>query len=441
MDGNRAPGAPRVPRAPRALRTPRAPGTPRGAALVLVIGSLTLLPAVSTDMYLPSLPEVAADLGTTRAGAQFTITGMLVGGAIGQLLVGPFSDRVGRRRPALIGIGLHVVLSLLCVVARDITQLAALRVGQGLVVSGATVVAFAVVRDLFHGAEAARLLSRLMLVIGAAPLLAPSVGGFVATHWGWRGVFVTLAVLAAVIWLVTAFFLPETLPPDRRATRGLRAVAQGYRGVLRDGHFLALGVLPGLGMAVIMGYVAGSSFVFQVEHGLSKAEFAVLFAIVGLALVLGAQANAAVVRRVGPLRLLRAALPTGVVLAAVLVVVAVGRVGGLVGTVGMLWLTLSTLGFIQSNASALAISRHGERAGTAAAVLGFLQAGVGGTVSSMVGPLGGDTAAMTGTILGALAVGLVVLAVATPAYRRGGWLAEAEAAHEEAGPGGRTLAR
>lgn len=435
MDDNRAASP------PRASGRPRSPGTPHGAALVLVVGSLTLLPAVSTDMYLPSLPEVAADLGTTRAGVQFTITGMLVGGAIGQLLVGPFSDRVGRRRPALIGIGLHVLLSLLCVVARDITQLAALRVGQGLVAAGATVVAFAVVRDLFHGAEAARLLSRLMLVIGAAPLLAPSVGGFVATHWGWRGVFVTLAVLAAVIWLVTLLFLPETLAPDRRARRGLRAVAQGYRGVLHDGHFLALGVLPGLCLAVIMSYVAGSSFVFQEEHGLSKGEFAMLFAVVGLALVLGAQANAAVVRRVGPLRLLRAALPTGVALAAVLVVVAVGRVGGLLGTVAMIWLTLSTLGFIQSNASALAISRHGERAGTAAAVLGFLQAGVGGTVSSMVGPLGGGTAAMTGTILGALAVGLVVLAVATPAYRRGGWLADAEAVHAGSGPGGRTLSR
>lgn len=410
---------------------------PRGAALVLVVGSLSLLPAVSTDMYLPSLPEVAADLGTTRAGAQFTITGMLVGGAIGQLLVGPFSDRVGRRRPALIGIGLHVVLSLLCVVAGSIAQLAALRVAQGLVAAGATVVAFAVVRDLFHGAEAARLLSRLMLVIGAAPLLAPSVGGLVATHWGWRGVFVTLAALASVIWLVTLRFLPETLPPARRATRGLASVVRGYGGILRDGHFLALGLLPGLCMAVIMSYVAGSSFVFQVEHGLSKAEFAILFAVVGMALVLGAQGNAAVVRRVGPLRLLRAALPTGVVLAAVLVVVAFGEVGGLLGTVGMLWLTLGTLGFIQANASALAISRHGERAGTAAAVLGFLHAGVGGGVSSMVGPLGGDTAAMTGTILGALALGLVVLAVATPAYRRGGWLAGAEGA----GAAGRTLSR
>lgn len=406
----------------RAPAGPRTPPTPRGAALVLVIGSLTLLPAVSTDMYLPSLPEVAADLGSTRAGAQFTITGMLIGGAIGQLLVGPFADRVGRRRPALLGIGLHVVLSLLCVVAQGITQLAALRVGQGLVSAGATVVAFAVVRDLYHGAEAARLLSRLMLVIGAAPLLAPSVGGLVAHQWGWRGVFVTLAALAAVIWLVTLRFLPETLPPSRRATRGLATVLRGYGRILRDGHFLALGVLPGLCMGVVMSYVAGSSFVFQVEHGLSKGGFAALFAVVGTALVAGAQGNAAVVRRVGPLRLLRTALPAAVVIASVLVVVAVSGAGGLAATVAMLVLTLGSIGFVQANASALAISRHGERAGTAAAVLGFLHAGIGGAVSSAVGPLGGDTAAMTGMMAGSLGVGLVVLALGTPAYRRGGWL-------------------
>ncbi|KGM15562.1 hypothetical protein N867_07370, partial [Actinotalea fermentans ATCC 43279 = JCM 9966 = DSM 3133] len=247
--------------------------------------------------------------------------------------------------------------------------------------------------------------------------------------------FVTLAALAAVIWAVTMAFLPETLPPERRATPGVGSVLRGYRGILRDRQFLALALLPGLGMAVIMSWVAGSSFVFQSEHGLSKPEFAVLFAVVGLSLVLGAQANAAVVRRVGPLRLLRAALPTAVVLATVLAVVAVGRLGGLAGTVVMLWLTLATLGFIQANASALAISRHGERAGTAAAVLGFVQLGVSGVLSSAVGPLGGDTAAMTGTILGALALGLVVLAVGTPAYRRGGWLAAA------AQPDGRTLAR
>lgn len=427
---------------PDAVRTPARPAPAgdqpralRGAGLVVVIGLLTLLPAVSTDMYLPSLPEVATDLGSSRAGAQFTITGMLVGGAIGQLLVGPFSDRVGRRRPALIGIGGHVVISLLCLVAANITQLAVLRVAQGLVSAGATVVAFAVVRDLFTGAEASRLLSRLMLVIGAAPLLAPSVGAFVAQHWGWRAVFLSLAALAAAIFLVTLRYLPETLPPARRAGRGVREVGRGYAGILRDGHFLALGVLPGLCMGVIMAYVAGSSFVYQSEHGVGKAGFAALFALGGSALVLGAQANAAVVRRVGPLRLLRTSLPVSVALAGTLMVVGLTRTGGLAALVVMIALTLSTLGFVQANASALAISRHGERAGTAAAVLGFLHAGAGGTVSSLVGPLGGGTAAMTGVMLGALVVGLVVLAVGTPAYHRGGWLAAAGPVAREPEPG------
>jgi len=393
----------------------------RGAGLVIVIGLLTLLPAVTTDMYLPSLPDVARDLGTTEAGAQFTITGMLLGGAIGQLLVGPFSDRVGRRLPALIGISLHMVISLACVVTTTIDQLAVLRVTQGLASAGGTVVGMAVIRDRFSGAEAARLLSRLMLIIGAAPLLAPSAGGFIAQHWGWRAVFVTLAALALVIGIVVATWLPETLPVERRRSRSLGAVFRGYGALLRDGHFMALAVLPGLCMGVIISYVVGSTFVFQVEYGLSTQRFAAVFAVIGIAMVIGAQVNAALVRRIGPLRLLRVGLPLAVVLAGTLVGAAAGGVG-VIGLVVLLWLTLASLGLVMANASALAISRHGERAGTAAAVLGFLHAGLGGVVSSMVGPLGGRSVAMTTVMFGALLVGLLVLVLATPAYRRGGWL-------------------
>lgn len=393
----------------------------RGAGLVMVIGSLTLLPAVTTDMYLPSLPDVARDLGTTEAGAQFTITGMLLGGAIGQLVVGPLSDKVGRRLPALIGIGLHLLISLACVVVVSVDQLAALRVFQGLASAGGTVVGMAVIRDRFSGAEAARLLSRLMLIIGAAPLLAPSVGGLVAQQWGWRAVFVTLAGLALVIGIIVAKWLPETLPRERRISRGLATVFRGYGSMLRDGHFMALAVLPGLCMGVIISYVVGSTFVFQAEYGLSKREFALIFAVIGIAMVIGAQINAALVRRVGPLRLLRVGLPLAVALAGALVTVTlVGA--GMVPLVVLLWLTLASLGIVMANASALALTRHGERAGTAAAVLGFLHAGLGGLVSSLVGPLGGRSIAMTGVMLGALVVGQLVLALGTPAYRRGGWL-------------------
>ncbi len=402
-------------------RVTRTSDRTRGAGLVVVVGSLTLLPAVSTDMYLPSLPDVARDLGSSDAGAQFTITGMLLGGAIGQLLVGPFSDRVGRRLPALIGIGLHALISLACVVVVDIDQLAVLRVLQGLASAGGTVVGMAVIRDRYSGAEAARLFSRLMLIIGAAPLLAPSVGGFVAHQWGWRAVFVTLAGMAVVIGIIVATWLPETLPPERRARRGLGAVFRGYGSLLRDGHFMALAVLPGLCMAVIISYVVGSTFVFQEEYGLGKREFALTFAVIGVAMVIGAQVNAALVRRVGPLRLLRVGLPLAAGLAGLLgTVVLLGAT--MPALMVLLWLTLASLGLVMANASALALTRHGRRAGTAAAVLGFLQAGLGGLISSLVGPLGGRSVAMAGVMFGALVAGLLVLALGTPAYRRGGWL-------------------
>lgn len=392
------------------------------AGFVVLVGMLTLLPAVTTDMYLPSLPEVASDLHADEAGAQLTITGMLIGGALGQLVVGPFSDRVGRRRPVLIGVGLHALLSLLCVVAATIEQLVALRIAQGAASAGATVVAMAVIRDRYAGSEAARLMSRLMLVIAVAPLLAPTVGGVIADAWGWRAVFVALALFAVVMWLVVARFLPETLPVERRSTHGLGTSLRGYVGLLRDGRFVALAVIPGLGMAVIMSYVAGSPFVLQQGYGLSPQQFALVFAIGGTSLVVGSQTNAALVRRVGPLRLLRVGLPAAVVATAGLVVVAVGRVGGIVAFVAAVWLAFTLLGFVMSNASALALTRHGERAGTAAAVIGFLQAGLAGVVSPLVGLVGGDARAMTGVMLASLVTALAVLTLGVRAYRPGAWL-------------------
>lgn len=413
-------------RTPDAAARPAPPSpvddAPPTVGFVVLVGLLTLLPAVTTDMYLPSLPVVASDLATTEAAAQFTITGMLVGGALGQLVVGPFSDRVGRRRPVLVGVGLHVVLSLLCVVAQTIGQLATLRVLQGLASAGATVVAMAVIRDRYSGAEAARLMSRLMLVIAAAPLLAPTAGSVIAEHWGWRGVFVVLALFALALLAVVWWRMPETLPPSRRAGHGLRASLHGYAGVLRDPQFVALALIPGLAMAVIISYVAGSPFVLQTGYGLSEQEFALVFAIGGTSMVTGSQVNAALVRRVGPLRLLRVGLPTTVLAAVGLVVVGVTGLGGLPGLVGAIWVTTCVLGFVMSNASALALSRHGERAGTAAAVIGFLQSGIAGVVSPLVGLLGGDVVAMTGVMLGSVALAFVVLALGTPAYRRGAWL-------------------
>ncbi|WP_407344275.1 multidrug effflux MFS transporter [Pengzhenrongella phosphoraccumulans] len=392
------------------------------AKYVLLLGLMCALPAVSSDIYLPSLPDVARDLGTTQTAVQLTMTGVLVGGAVGQLVVGPLSDRFGRRRPVLVGIALHIVISLLCAVAPGIGALIALRVVQGFFNAAATVVAIAVIRDRFVGSDASRLLSRLMLVIGVAPLFAPSVGGLIAGQWGWRAVFVALALFGVALWVVVWRRLPETLPPERRRAAGLRTALGGYGVLLRDQHFVAIAVLPGLGMAVLMSYVVGSPFVFQEGYGLSANQFALLFAMNGVALVGGAQINASLVRRVAPIRILRVALPLLVAVAFVLLAVILTGAGGLFGLLAVLWVMLGLIQLLPPNASAIALTRHGAMAGTAAAFIGAMQAGIAGVVSPLVGVLGGDARAMGLVMVGSTVTALLVLALATPAYRRGGWL-------------------
>lgn len=402
--------------------TPNATAYQPNARYVLLLGLMAALPAVTSDIYLPSLPDVARDLGTTTAVVQLTMTGVLVGAAVGQLVVGPLSDRFGRRRPALVGIALHVVISLLGALAPDIGTLIALRVVQGFFNAAATVVAIAVIRDRFVGSDASRLLSRLMLVIGVAPLLAPTVGGLIAGWAGWRAVFGALALFGAVLWVVVWRRLPETLPPDRRRAGGLGPALRGYATLLRDRHFVAVAVLPGLGMAVLMSYVVGSPFVLREGFGLSTNQFALVFAVNGVALVGGAQINATLVRRVAPIRILRCALLLLLAAAVVLLVLALTGAGGLFGLLGALWVTLGLIQFILPNASAIALSRHGSMAGTAAAFIGALQAGVAGVISPLVGVLGGDARAMAVVMVGAVTAAVLVLAVATPAYRRDGRL-------------------
>ena len=401
------------------LDVPRRTYTP-DFRYVLLLGLMCALPAFSVDIYLPSLPDVARDLDTTATMAQLTMTAMLIGGAAGQLVIGPLSDRFGRRLPVLVGVALHVVTSLLCMVAPAIIPLIVLRTFQGFFNAAASVVAMAIIRDRFVGSDASRLMSRLMLVIGVAPLFAPSIGGLIAGQLGWRAVFGALALFGAALWIVVWFRMPETLPQERRRVGGLTTALAGYGRLVRDRHFVALSILPGLGVAVLMAYVVGSPFVLREGYGLSSTQFAGLFAINGIGLVLGAQVNASLVRRVAPIRILRVVLPVSVTLAVVLLGIAMTGWGGLPALLIVLWLILFMVNFVPPNASALALTRHGAIAGTAAAVIGATQSGVAGVVSPLSGMLGGDAVAMAAVMLASAVGALLVLAFLTPAYRRDG---------------------
>ncbi|MEV4811725.1 multidrug effflux MFS transporter [Micromonospora avicenniae] len=393
--------------------------TARRLRLVLVLGSLTAIGPLTIDMYLPALPEIAADLHTTSAAVQLTLTGTLAGLAVGQLLIGPLSDAVGRRVPLLAGVALHIVASVLCVLAPSIAVVGVLRVLQGLGVAAASVVAMAVVRDLFDGAAFARLFSRLMLVVGVAPVLAPTLGSGLLRWSDWRGVFIALAAFGIILITVAAIGLPETLPPALRRRGGVGATARVYGSLLRDRTFVGLILVTGLAMAALFAYVSGSSFVFQEQYGLDEQQFGIAFGAGAIGLIAATQLNVRLLSRYSPQRILIAALGLGTVAGLVLTTFAVTGVGGLPTVLASLWVVLFAAGLAMPNAPALALSRHGEAAGTAAAMLGAVQFGVGALAAPLVGMLGTGVVAMAVVVAGGMIAAVAVLFVVVRPARLG----------------------
>ena len=387
---------------------PDRPGTARTA---LTLGAFVALGPLTIDMYLPSLPTITTELETTSAAVQLTLTGTLIGLALGQLVLGPLSDRFGRRRPLLAGTALHVLASLLVLVAPSIAVLGVLRLLQGVGTAAGAVIALAVVRDLFDGRAAATMLSRLFLVIGAAPVLAPTIGGEILRFTSWRGVFVLLAAYGLLLLVVGFLSLRETLPPERRSTSGVAGTLRGYRSLFRDRAYVGLVLVAGLTMAGLFSYVSGSSFVYQDEFGLDEQQFGLLFGAGAFWLIGATQLNPVLLRWFSPARVLVAGTVAGAAAGAVLLVLAATSTGGLFAVAVPLWAVLFACGLALPNAPALALSRHGEAAGTAAALLGAVQFGVGAVVSPLVGLLGNDAVAMGAVIVASLVLAIVVLVV------------------------------
>ncbi|WP_435795824.1 multidrug effflux MFS transporter [Micromonospora taraxaci] len=382
--------------------------------LVLVLGALIAIGPLTIDMYLPALPAITAGLQTTETAVQLTLTGTLVGLALGQLLIGPLSDVVGRRIPLLAGLAAHIVASVLCVFAPNIEVLGTLRVLQGLGVAAATVVATAVVRDLFSGASFARIFSRLMLVMGLAPILAPTLGSGLLRWTEWRGVFAALAVLGALLIIVAALRLQETLPVARRRHGGVAATVRDYRGLFNDRAFVGLVLVAGLAMAALFAYVSGSSFVLQREYGLDEQEFGVAFGAGAVGLIAATQFNVRLLRRYTPQQILVSALIAGTAAGLLLVLFAATGFGGLGTLLAALWLVLAAAGLALPNAPALAMSRHSEAAGTAAALLGAVQFGIGALSAPLAGLFGTGSVPMAIVIAGGMAAALVVMLVVVP---------------------------
>jgi MFS transporter, DHA1 family, multidrug resistance protein len=366
--------------------------------LVVVLGALMAIGPLTIDTYLPALPQLRSEMGATDSQAQLTITGLLLGVGFGQLIIGPLSA-FGRRRPLLIGLAAHGMMSVLCALAPSIGLLAVTRTLQGLAGAAVSVVVMAVVRDLFTGIRAAQLLSRLILVLGVAPILAPSLGSALLNVTSWRGIFVVLAVAAVGLCVLAWRALPETLPPVRRQPASARASLRAYGRLFTDPMFLVMVAVAGLMFASVFAYVAGAPFLLQGRFGLSPQAFGVVFSSNAVGMILMTQLNPVLVARFGPIRVLSAGLLAALTGAVALLVTALTDVGGLLGFMVPLFVLISSAGVCFPNAPAIALSRHGDTAGTAAAVLGAAQFMIGGSLAPLVGALADGTAVPLAAIM------------------------------------------
>jgi len=373
-----------------------------------VLGSVSAIGPAAMDAYLPGLPELARDFGVSPSAAQVTVTTYLLGLALGQLLSGPLSDVHGRRRPLVAGMAVFTVTTLACSLAPSLYVLAGMRLVQGTAAAVGVAVGRAIVRDLYAGAAGARYLSRLMMVIGLAPILAPIVGGQLLRFTSWRGVFVALAVLGLALTAIGARLLPETLPRERRRAAGLGITLRTFAQLLADPRFVGFVLIVGLGGGAMIGYVAGSSFVLQDVYGASPQLYGVLFGLNAVFLVAGAQVNAHLLATRSPRSLLRVGLVMLVVAGVALVVIVSLPKAGLATVMAPLMLQMASWSFVQANALALALTDHPAVAGTAAALLGVSQYAFGAFTAPLVGLGGSDTALPMALVIAACAVGAAV---------------------------------
>lgn len=382
---------------------------PSRLRMIVVLGALVALGPLTIDMYLPALPRIADELGVSSSVAQLTLTGTLAGLALGQLIVGPLSDSLGRRRPLMAGIALHMLASLLCLFAPDVAVLSLARGLQGMGAAAAMVVAVAVVGDLFDDSAAATVMSRLMLILGVAPIVAPSLGAAVLLKASWHWIFAVLIVLAGALLLVAALALPETLPVGSRRPLRIRSIVATYGSLLRDLKFVILVIVGALGMAGLFAYIAGAAFVLQGRHGLDQQTFALVFGAGAIAFVVATQLNVVLLRRLSPQRILVIALTVATGVGAVFVALSVTHTGGIYGFLVPVWAVLAMMGFVIPNAPAVALSRHHEASGTAAALLGAAQFSVGAVIAPVVGLMGNDEIALSVVMTAGVAIALVAL--------------------------------
>ncbi len=365
---------------------------PSHRRLALILGALAAIGPFSIDMYLPALPALGASLGASPGAVQGTLAIYFLGLAVGQVLYGPLSDRLGRRRPLFVGLGLYTVAAAACALAPDVQALTGARLLQALGGCAGMVIARAVVRDVTDERGAVRLMAQLMLVMGVAPIVAPVIGGALLPVFGWRGIFGLLTLYGAVLLAAIRLLLPETLPPERRRRDGVLAVLRVWGGLAADRRFMGHALAGGFIIGGLFAYISGSPFVFMELHGVPAGQYGFYFGANALGIMVAGQVVGRLAQRVAPARLLPVVIWVPLLAGLALLGVAATGLGGFAAMLVALFAYVAMIGAVMPLTVALAMGPHGAVAGSASALMGTLQFTIGAGAGALLGVLQDGTA-------------------------------------------------
>ncbi|MCD0490005.1 multidrug effflux MFS transporter [Pedobacter sp. MC2016-14] len=353
-------------------------------SLILVLGSLTALGPFSIDMYLPAFPVIAKDLQTTTEQVAISLSSFFIGISLGQLLYGPLLDRYGRKKPLYIGLAVYILASLGCVFAATLDQLIVLRAVQAIGSCAAAVASVAMVRDLFPVKDSAKVFALLMLVVGVSPMVAPTVGSYITVYFGWHAVFYVLLALGVLNLLSSFLWLPESFIPDRTLSLKPVPILKGFFNVMIESQFYTYALTGAISFAGLFAYVAGSPVVFMEVFNVSTETYGWIFAILSVGLIGSSQINSMLLKRYKSEQIIRMAIIGQVLVTALFLMGALNDWYGLMATICVLFLFLCCLGFTNPNTAALALAPFTKNAGTASALMGAIQMGIGALASSML---------------------------------------------------------
>jgi MFS transporter, DHA1 family, multidrug resistance protein len=355
-------------------------------AIILILGVLTTVVPLSIDMYLPAFPQIAAQMSISVAKVSLTLSSFFIGISLGQIFYGPLLDRFGRKPPLYFGLSVYVLSSVGCLYAPTLTGLIGWRFLQALGACVAQVAAMAMVRDFFHAREGARIFSLLMLILGVSPLFAPTIGSLVTTSLGWPWVFVVLAAIVAAIIAAIFYFLPDGHLGDPSISLRPVPILKNFAAIFRQPQFYTYAFSGAFALGGIFAYVAGSPILFMNIYHVSARAYGVIFAGLAVGFVGASQANIALTHHFGVARIYRLAIKCQALAGAVFLAGTLAHWYGLTATLVTLFIFLACTGFTYPNAAAIALGPfESKQAGSASALMGFLQLGVGAVTSAAIG--------------------------------------------------------